>query len=247
MKTLHFFSFTIALSVFGATPAPTTPPTIVSTSPAFWATGVNAATQKTVTLQFDQQMIPAFTAWLGRSSIAPEIELNSSMTPDRTSFSTGIKLQPGKVYVLGLNEKNIPGVGFQNDKGISAPPYFLVFQTAGSPRPEDNPPALVRTSPSNGANDVNPARTVGVSLVFDRPMKPDRHGVQMFEGGTPVNLAAARFAYSPDGRTFTLYYQFKPMQSYRLQLNDVRNIGFASTTRIPMWPVQLAFKTSQPQ
>jgi hypothetical protein len=247
MRSLALFLIIISAGAFAGNPAPNTPPQIVSASPAFWAVGVNPTAQRSVTLQFDQQMIPAFTAWLGRSSIAPEIDLNSSMTQDRTSFSTGIKLQPGKVYVLGLNEKNIPGVGFQNDRGISAPPYFLVFQTAGNPRAEDMPPALVRANPPNGASDVNPARVTGISLVFDRSMKIDRHGLQLFEGNTPVNLTGARFAWGPDGKTFTLSYQFKPMQSYRVQLNDMHNIGFASANRIPMWPVQFAFKTIQPQ
>src|SRR4051812_36635785 len=125
--------------LFGAIVAGTSPtvappaPKLVSTSPAFWSVGVNAAAQKNISLTFDQPMSPAFSAWLGRSSVAPEIDLNSSMTTDRKGISTPVKLQAGRVYVLALNEKKIPGVGFQNDKGISAPPYYLVFQTSGTP------------------------------------------------------------------------------------------------------------------
>src|SRR5581483_10120136 len=98
---------------------------LVSTSPAAWAVGVSPTTQRSVSLTFDQPMNPAFSAWLGRSSVAPQIDLNSSMTADHMTISTPVKLQPGKVYVLALNEKAIPGVGFQNDKGVSAAPYFL--------------------------------------------------------------------------------------------------------------------------
>ena len=41
---------------------------------------------------------------------------------------------------MGLNERGIPGVGFQNDKGISLKPTYLVFQTAGNRLAEDAPP-----------------------------------------------------------------------------------------------------------
>ncbi len=231
--------------VAGAAPSPAPPaPKITSTSPAFWAVNVNAAAQSKITLTFDQPMHPAFSAWLGRSSVAPEIDLNSTMTPDRTSVSTSVKLQPGRVYVLALNEKKIPGVGFQNDNGISAQSYYLVFQTLGTPKPEDAPPVLVRCAPANGAT-IDPAKTAGITLFFDKPMKPDKQGLHLFENNAPVDLSKARFAYSPDGKSFTLYCGFKPSTSYRVELNSVNDIGFASKNRIPLWPLQFAFNTAR--
>ena len=219
-------------------------PKLTSTSPVFWAVGVNPTQQKTIALTFDQKMSPAYTAWLGRSSLPPpDLDINSFMSQDRQTLSINVKLEPGKVYVFGLNEKALPGVGFQNQKGISLPPHFLVFQTAGAPKPEDAPPVLVRSLPSNGAQDIDPARTNAVVLTFDKPMRPQKHGLHLFEKNTEVDLSKARFAYSADGRTFTLYYTFKQSNTYRLELNSVHDIGFATVKRVPLWPVQVSFTT----
>ena len=40
------------------------------------------------------------------------------MGSDLKSFSLRVTLLPGKVYIMALNERGIPGVGFQNDKGF---------------------------------------------------------------------------------------------------------------------------------
>lgn len=245
MRALIWYLTTFVLLASGQAVAPV-PPKLISTSPAFWAVGVDPTSQKQVSLTFDQQMSPAYTAWLGRSSIPPELDINSTMSQDRRIFFMKVKLQPAKVYVFGLNEKAIPGVGFQNEIGLSLPPHFLVFQTAGTPKSEDAPPVIVRSIPANGTQLVDPAKTKAIVLNFDKPMQTAKHGLHFFENNNAIDLSKARFGYSTDGRTFTVYYDFKASTPYRLELNNVNDIGFTSSTRIPLWPVQIAFSTGQP-
>ncbi len=221
-------------------------PKVVETMPKPWQIDAPAS-QDRIAITFDQRMSPAYTAWLGRSSVVGEVDLDSMMSPDRKTFSLKANLQPGRIYVFALNEKNIPGVGFQNDQGLSAPPFFLVFQTTGAPPPELAAPRAVSTLPAHDTQAIDPARLKSLTVVFDRPMASKKHGLIMTENKKPVDLSKAPFQYSTDGKTFTLAYDFKPSSVYEFELNNTQNIGFASAQRIPLWPVRLTFSTGQPQ
>jgi hypothetical protein len=235
---------TLLLLVSGIAEPPV--PQLASTSPPLWAVGIDP-NQKQVSLTFDQQMSPAYTAWLGRSSLPPEVDINSTMSQDRRTLAVKVKLQAGKVYVFGLNEKSIPGVGFQNEKGLSLPPTYLVFQTVGKPTLEDTPPHVVKTMPANGAEAIDSSRLKSLAISFDAAMNTKKHGLHLFEDKQPVDISRAAFQYSPDGKTFTLAYDFKPSKIYMLELNNLHDIGFSRTTRVPLWPVQFTFSTGATQ
>ena len=225
---------------------PTDPPKITGASPGFWAVGVSTTAQKTISLTFDQRMRPDSAAWLGSDSLAPDSYGDSEISTDQRTITLPVSLSPGKVYALCLNQQSKPGIGFQNVRGFPLPRHYLVFQTAGAPAPEDTPPRVVSTIPATGSQQIDPAKVRSFSATFDRPMDPKKHGLQMTEAGKPVDLAAARFQYSPDGKTFGLAYDFKPSTSYEVTLNSTTNVGFATTTRIPLWPVRFSFTTRQP-
>jgi hypothetical protein len=157
--------------------------------------------------------------------------------------SINVHLDPGHVYICALNGRGLPGVGFQNEKGFSLPPTFLVFQTAGTVATENAPPHVVRSLPANGSPQIDPARTTAIAITFDQPMGSKKHGLHLFEGGKPVDISKAAFSYSGDGRTFTLPYGFKPATQYRLELNSLSDIGFSRANGIPLWPVQISFST----
>ena len=235
------------LALLSGLASPTDAPKITAVSPQFWATGVNASAQTAISVTFDQRMRPDSAAWLGSDSLAPESFGSSAITADQTTITLPVSLSPGKVYALCLNEQSKPGVGFQNVRGFPLPRHYLVFQTAGTPTPEDTPPRVLSTLPPPGSQQVDPAKTKSLTVVFDRPMNPKRHGLQLLENGKPVDLATARFQYSPDGRTFAIAYDFKPSTTYEVTLNSNHHIGFTSSTRIPLWPVLLTFTTGQPQ
>ena len=236
-------ALTVVLSVFMAAELLADPPRLTSTSPQVWAVGVNAITQKDISLTFDQPMRSGFWDWLGRDTLSPNSTLHTTVSPDRMRMSLDVKLEAGKVYVLGLNERGIPGVGFQNEKGLSLPPVYLVFQTAGTPAPNDLPPHVARSNPANGTQGIDSAMLRSITITFDRPMNPKKHGLHLYENNQSIDISKLPFSYSADGMTFALPYNVKPATTYRLELNSTKDIGFARTTRVPLWPATISFST----
>lgn len=242
MKRLSLFAL-LLFSSFVA-PAFADPLKLVSTSPQFWATNVNASSQKTISLTFDQKLRSTLTDWIGLDVLSPPSDLQTKYSADHMSCSIDVHLDPGHVYICALNGRGIPGVGFQTEKGFPLPPTFLVFQTAGNVAPQDAPPRVVRSIPQHGAV-VDRGRVQSLTITFDKPMNPKKHGLHMFENNNPVDVSKVPFGYSPDGLTFTLPYAFKPSTQYRFELNDIHDIGFSAATRVPLWPVQISFSTAQ--
>lgn|SRR5689334_8958505 len=222
------------------------PPKVVSASPGFWATGVVPSATKLVSISFDQTMRSGFWDFLGRNVLPPPTNYEVDMGSDLKSYSLRVRLEPGKVYIMGLNERGLSGVGFQNEKGISMRPTYLVFQTAGNPAPENAPARVVTTVPAQGSRDINPATTKVITVTFDKPMDSKKHGLHLLENKQAVTVKNVTYAYSPDGKTFTLNYLVKPATSYEVLLNNNEDIGFATTTRVPLWPYRFSFTTRQP-
>lgn len=235
----------IGLSMLAAGAAHAQPPNLVTTSPQFWAIGVNAATQHSVSVSFDQPMRPGFVDWFGRDQLSPPSTLKTVASADRTTMTVDVKLAPGKVYVMALNGRGIPGVGFQNEKGLSLPPTFLVFQTAGTAAPDDAPPRVTATVPMLNATEVDPAKLKSMTVTFDRPMNTTKHGLHLTENNVAVDVSKARFQYSADGKTFAIAYDFKPSAAYDIELNNTHDIGFTSAKRVPSWPARASFTTGQ--
>ena len=233
--------FGFLLVVAFATLAFAEPLKLVSTSPQFWATNVSVS-QKTISLTFDQRLRSTLTDWIGLDVLSPPSDLQTKYSADHMSCSIGVHLDPGHVYICALNGRGIPGVGFQTEKGVPLPPTFLVFQTAGTPAPDGAPPRVKEIIPANGGQ-IDPARTRAIVITFDQPMETKKRGLQVFENNNPVDISKLPFTYSPDGRTFTLPYNFRPGTQYRLELNSVSDIGFSRANRIPLWPVRVSFTT----
>jgi hypothetical protein len=239
MRTLLFCTFfSLATMLVRADP-----PKLASTSPQYWAVGVNASSQKTISLTFDQPMRSGFWDWSGRDVLSPASDLHTSVSPDRLTFTIEVKLQSGRAYICGLNERGISGVGFQNEKGLSLPPTYLVFQTSGTVATKDAPPRVLRAMPQHGATGVDVARVRSVSITFDKPMNPKKHGLHLLENNNPVDISKVPYAYSPDGMTFTLPYPFKPSTQYRLELDNIHDIGFSAVNKVPLWLAQISFAT----
>jgi hypothetical protein len=238
--------FGFLLVIVFATSALADPLKLVSTSPQFWARNV-ATNQKTITLTFDQRLRSTLTDWIGLDVLSPPSDLQTKYSTDHMSCSIDVHLEPGHVYVCGLNERGLSGVGFQNEKGFALPPTYLVFQTAGTPTVENTPPHVAKTIPANGATALDPTKVRSVAVIFDVPMNIKKHGVHLFEDNQPVDISHVPFQYSADGKTFTLNYDFKPSKTYTVELNSLHDIGFARTTRVPLWPVQFTFSTGSPQ
>jgi hypothetical protein len=241
----RFLLVTLLLGTCFAACALADPLKLVSTSPEFWATNVNATTQKKISLTFDQRLRSRLTDWIGLDILSPLSDLQTTFSPDQMSCSIDVHLDPGRVYICALNGRGIPGVGFQNEKGIPLPSTFLVFQTAGTVAAPDAPPHVLRAMPQHGATGVDLARVRSLSITFDRPMNPKKNGLHLLENNNPVDISKVPFTYSADGLTFTLPYNFKPSTQYRFKLNNIHDIGFSGANRVPLWPVQISFATAQ--
>ena len=222
----------LLLVVSFATRAYTDPLKLLSTSPQFWATNVSTS-QKTISLTFDQRLRSTLTDWIGLDVLSPPSDLQTKYSPDHMSCSINVHLDPGHVYICALNGRGIPGVGFQNEKGFSIPPTYLVFQTTGTPAPNDMPPHVVRSNPANGAQGIDPAMSRSITIAFDRPMNPKNHGLHLYENNQLVDISRLPFSYSVDGVTFVMPYNFKPATAYKLELNSTKDIGFARLLASP--------------
>ncbi|MEO5755018.1 MAG: Ig-like domain-containing protein [Chthoniobacterales bacterium] len=240
---LHLVTLVILVVVSSARGAEA--PKVVASSPKFWEVGVSSSLKK-VSVTFDQVMRSGFWDFIGNNTLPPPTDYEMSMGADLKSFGMQVSMQPGKVYILGLNERGIPGVGFQNDKGISMKPSYLVFQTAGNPSQEDAPPRVTSTSPASNSQEVNPAAIRAISVTFDRAMEVKKHGFHLLEEKKPVELKGVGFTYSPDGKMFTLNYPLKPSTRYEVVMNSTEDIAFAATNRVPLWPFHFSFTTGQP-
>lgn len=237
----------IYMTLIAAFTAAADAPKILTISPNFWATGVDSSSQRTASIVFDRPMRQGFSAWLGTSGVLPASQLQSANSEDGRTFTLSFSLAPGKVYVFALNEPSISGVGFQSPRGVPLPTHFLVFQTAGAPKPEDAPPRVASTIPANDSQQIDPSRLKALTVNFDKPMRTAKHGLHMWENKKEVDLSKASFLYSGDGKSFTLNYDFKPSSTYELQLNSTQDIGFVSVQRIPLWPVGFRFSTGSPR
>lgn len=111
---------------------------------------------------------------------------------------------------------------------------------AHTPEPGAAPPAIVETSPAQGA--TSPSGWVLLSVTFDQPM------------------SNCSFAYSPDfplsfpqlsgqppvirnGRTLVLMVFLKPGETYGLKLNDAQHPFFIGRSGLPAKPLELRFST----
>lgn len=205
---------------------------IVKTVPAAWATEVPAETPE-LSIIFNAPIWLGSTAYLGRSSIAPTITGDPKVSADKRTFSIPVHLDPGKVYFLAINERAVPGVGFQDADGRSAAPFNLVFQTAGKAAEADKPPKIEEIR----IGLTEPGKTV-FYVKFDRKMDATSNGFTLVDAGGQPASGNEKAVYNAKKLTWSLTVDgtAKPVA---LWLNHPQFLGFRSTTRIPAWPRQV--------
>src|SRR5262245_14585011 len=179
-------------AVDAATPD-TTPPTVVSTSPAAGAIDVDPAAP--ISISFDE---PIDQATLGAAlSATPAIACTLAWTGTTAvcshpplAFSTGYRL------TIGTSVTDVAG-------NALATPYAWTFQTDDAP--DTTPPAFVTSAPISGAIGVPP--TAGLRIEFSEPMNPTATQAAVTIGGA---APSGTFAWSDGGRDLT----FSPAAPY---------------------------------
>ena len=147
--------------------------------------------------------------------------------------------------------KEKPGSGLkgfpENKKGAKMYKIISIYimLSLGIPTvpQEDKSPAVVSTSPKNGADDVSV--DIGkLIIVFDRDM--DEKGISIVVAGNgkhPPFIVDPRFI---NKRTFTISMKrLEPGVLYSVGFNSNRRKGFRSVNGVPLKPYVLTFKTKQ--
>ncbi len=110
-------------------------PFVVGTTPISMTNDVSPGT-KQITVTFDQAMRDGVWSWIGSGEAYPETTGKIHYNREKTTCTLPVKLEPGKVYRLGINSPSYKN--FKNSRGMPARPYAILFSTAdknGKPTP----------------------------------------------------------------------------------------------------------------
>jgi len=119
-------------------PAPaemTAAPSVVETTPVTFADDVDPSLDK-ITVTFDRPMMDKSWSWTGGGETYPESAGNISYDANRTTCTMPVKLQPGKVYWVGVNSPSHRN--FKTPDRVPAKWYIILFATRsadGKPKP----------------------------------------------------------------------------------------------------------------
>lgn len=102
-------------------------PNVTSTEPQTYANDVTPSLEK-ITVTFDQVMKDNSWSWTGGGETYPKTTGQPSYDPNRTTCSLPVKLEPGKVYWVGINGPNY--WNFKSaEHGAPAKRYVILFAT----------------------------------------------------------------------------------------------------------------------
>jgi Tfp pilus assembly protein PilF len=169
-----------------------------------------------------------------------------------------VKLQPGKVYWLGINAP--PHTTFMALDGARARRHVLLFATKSAdgkptPIPDDlltrakaiiasagkPAPTVVATSPKALANDV-PASLKGISVTFDQEMMDGSWSwVQISKESYP--RMTGQPSYDKARKTCTLPVELQPGKVYWLGVNSEEHKFFQTAADTPARPYVILFAT----
>jgi tetratricopeptide (TPR) repeat protein len=129
-------------------------PRVVATTPAALANDVDPALGK-ITVTFDRPMMDKSWSWTGGGDTFPESAGNMSYDANRTTCTMPVKLQPGKVYWVGINSPSHKN--FKSADGTPAARYVLLFATKSA----DGKPTPLPQNLLKEAKEVNAASRAG--------------------------------------------------------------------------------------
>ena len=135
---------------FGQAPTAAATPQIVSTTPAALADDVDPSLTK-VTVTFDRPMTDKSWSFTGGGETFPQRAGEISYDAARKTCTMPVKLQPGKVYWVGINSPSYRS--FKSADGIPARQYVILFAT----RSADGKPTALPTDMLKKAKAINEA------------------------------------------------------------------------------------------
>lgn len=237
-------------------------PKVVKTDPAAFKRDVPADLDK-ITVTFDQPMTDGSWSWTGGGETFPKTIERPSYNADKTVCTLPVKLEPGKVYWIGVNSPSHQN--FINADGVPARRYVILFATAdadGKPTVISNEmlenarnvnappaaeeqrsqvPAIVSTEPEALQRDI-PADLDKITVTFDRPMKDGSWS--WTGGGETFPESAGKIAYDSRRMTCTMPVKLQPGKVYWVGVNSPSHTNFKSTRGIPAPRYVILFATA---
>ena len=101
-------------------------PVVISTNPQACANEVTPSLG-TITATFDQQMMDKSWSWTGGGETYPKTTGQPSYDQKRITCRLPVKLEPGKVYWVGINSPTYQN--FKSASGVPAKRYVILFAT----------------------------------------------------------------------------------------------------------------------
>ncbi len=102
-------------------------PKVQSTVPEAFANNVSPDL-KEITVTFDQAMVDGSWSWTGGGDTYPKTTSKPFYDKGRTTCTLPVKLEPGKVYWIGINSPSYQN--FRGANGRSAQRYVILFATS---------------------------------------------------------------------------------------------------------------------
>lgn len=135
------------------------PPSVVATTPPAFANNVDPSLDK-MSVTFNQKMKDKCWAWVRRfKDKYPKTTGKPSFDAARTTCSVPVKLEPGKVYWVGINSP--PYLGFRSPAGDPAKRYILLFATrTADGKPTPIPEGLLKHAKAINVRSAQAARAL---------------------------------------------------------------------------------------
>ncbi|HPZ98264.1 MAG TPA: tetratricopeptide repeat protein [Phycisphaerae bacterium] len=230
------------------------PPRVVRTDPPAFKNDVSSDLDK-ITVTFSQPMTDQSWSWTGGGDTYPEVVGKVAYNATRTVCTLPVKLQPGKVYWVGVNSPSHRN--FKSARGVPVPTYVILFATAGTDgKPTEIPadmlasarrinqaaeagdsavspqsiPVIVKTEPAAFDRDV-PANLDKITVTFSRPMT-DRSW-SWTGGGDTYPEVVGKIAYNDTQTVCTLPVKLHPGKVYWVGVNGPSYRNFKSAEGVP--------------
>jgi peroxiredoxin len=160
------------------------PPVVVSTSPKTFADDVEPSLGE-ITVTFDQTMMDRSWSWTGGGETFPKMGGQPTYDQGRTTCSLPVKLEPGKVYWVGINSPDYQN--FRSASGVSARQYVILFATKGSDgKPTPIPGDMLKEAQAINKAETKPQITSTDKLSFVLPDALGREIRSEDYAGVPV-------------------------------------------------------------
>ncbi len=229
------------------------PPMVSKVDPPNFAKDLPAG-ERVLTVKFDRPLNKETWSWVKESpETSPEVIGRPSFDADGSGASLKVKLEPGRMYVVWLNNATMKG--FADLEGVPLLPFRWTFSTEGFKDTAMAPPTampaalpadapkVVKVVPADGATDVDPA-TAQLSVTFDRPMN-----LQGWSWVKEKNKAFPEGAGQPKfdakGLTNTIPVKMQPGTSYVIWVNSETHRDFVDSRGVPAVPYRWSFTTAK--